>query len=374
MIAKGIDTQFLSATPLIPNVPSDLRNTQNAAKLLIIAQNDYFKPLYELRDLREAQGIQTKLVDIQDIYDEFNNGVKSAEAIRSFLQYAKQNWTVKPDFAMLVGDASADPRNFTGMGGDSFNQVPTMFVETWNIEAPSDEMLADFNNDGIGEIVLGRLPAQTRDEADEMVQKIIAITPMSREEISGRGIHFVSDDNLGYNFAAASRNIASRIPANVAVNYLDRTTQPSDVLRNDIISRMNSGAAIVNYFGHASTLAWTSASIFRTVDAQSLFSPKRPTLLVSLACLNGDYTLFGTQSLAEAMMKRSQGGAFAVWAASGWNGAAEEEMMGRDFYQRVFNGMTLGEAAREVKSLYPTMDMRRTFIFFGDPTQKLVLP
>jgi hypothetical protein len=97
-------------------------------------------------------------------------------------------------------------------------------------------------------------------------------------------------------------------------------------------------------------------------------------MVVALACLNGDYTVYGTQSLAETMMKKSQGGAFAVWAASGWNAAYEEELMGRDFYQRVFAGMTLGEAAREVKSLYPTMDMRRTFIFFGDPTQRLVSP
>lgn len=374
MIAKGADTQFLSAPTLTLNNPSNLRNSLNTAKLVVIAPYNYYKPLNELIIFREIQGIQTKFVDIEDIYDEFNNGVKSAEAIRSFLQYAKQNWQVKPDFALLVGDASADPRNFSGMGGEAFNQVPTMFVDTWNIEAPSDEMLADFNNDGISEIVLGRLPAQTREEADNMVQKIISISPMSREEINGRGIHFVSDDFVGYDFATASRNIASRIPANIAVNYLDRTTQPTEVLRNDIINRMNSGAAIVNYFGHGSTIAWTSASILRSADAQSLFNPKRPSLLVSLSCLNGDYTIYGAQSLAEAMMKRSQGGAFAVWAASGWNGANEEELMGRDFYQRVFAGMTLGEAAREVKSLYPTMDMRHTFIFFGDPTQKLVTP
>jgi hypothetical protein len=93
-------------------------------------------------------------------------------------------------------------------------------------------------------------------------------------------------------------------------------------------------------------------------------------MIVSLACLNGDSTVFGVQGFAEAMMKRNNGGAHTVWAASGWNGAYQEDLMGRDLYPRIFSGMRIGDAVREVKSLYPTVDMRRTFILYGDPSMR----
>ncbi len=374
LIASGETVQPLSAEPLVPNVPSDLRNTANRGRLIIISQSSFMKPLYGLQWQREVQGLPTFMVDIEDIYDEFGDGIKSAEALRSFLQFAKQNWAVKPDYVILAGDSSADPRNYSGMGGDGYNQVPTMFTDTWNIEAPTDEMLVDFDGDSIGEIAVGRLPAQNRDEMAEMVEKITNTYQMGSAEVNERGVHFVSDDNLGYNFAAASRNMASRIPASINVNYLDRNATNSSQLRTDLIGRINAGALIVNFFGHGSVTSWTSAGILRNSDAAGLFNLKRTPFIVSLACLNGDNTVFGVTGFAEAMMKRGQGGAFAVWAASGWNAAYEEELMGKDLYPRIFAGMPIGDAVREVKSLYPTVDMRRTFILFGDPSQRLFLP
>src|SRR6185369_17364593 len=118
MMALGQDLQPFAAEPLIINNPSDLRNPDNAANFLVIGPGEFRKPIHDFCELRTLHGIQTQFVDVQDIYDEFNNGVKSAEAIRSFLQYAKQNWSVKPDFAMFAGDASVDPRNYSGLGGD----------------------------------------------------------------------------------------------------------------------------------------------------------------------------------------------------------------------------------------------------------------
>lgn len=372
MIAIVGDATEIGPGSMVRNKASNLMDPSNEARFIIISTEAMFKPLYDLRSLRESEGISTKLVDVEDVFDEFGNGVRSAEAIRDFLAYARQNWALPPDFVLLAGDSTSDPRNFSGLGGIGVNQVPTMFTDTWNIEAPTDEMLVDFNGDSIGEMSIGRMPAQTREELYQMTEKTMYSRPMQLSEISARGVHFVSDDNLGYNFASASRNMAASIPSQVAVGYVDRTTQDPATLRADIMGRINSGASIVNFFGHGSITSWTSAGILRNVDAAGLFNPKRTPFIVSLACLNGDSTVFGVNGFAESMMKRNQGGALAVWAASGWNGAMEEEMMGRDLYERVFAGMRLGDAVREVKSLYPTVDMRRTFIFYGDPTLRLI--
>ncbi len=370
LFVLGEPAQPLTIDPLIPNIASDLRNPLNEGRLIMITTQPMMKALYSYRDNREYNGLRTKIVDIEDIYDEFNNGIKSAGAIKSFLQFAKQNWAIKPDYVILAGESSSDPRNYSGLANESQNSVPTVFVDTWNIEAPSDEMLVDFTGDSLGEIAVGRLPAQDRDELSAMAEKLEALSGISASEIAGRGVAFVSDDNLGYNFANSSREMASTIPGTPNITFFDRAGQDPTSLRGQIVTKINSGVGIVNFFGHGSITSWTSAGLLRNVDASSMFNTKKPTMIVSLACLNGDSTVFGVQGFAEAMMKRNRGGAHTVWAASGWNGAYEEDLIGRDLYPRIFAGMRLGDAVREVKSRYPTVDMRRTFILYGDPSMR----
>lgn len=374
MLAQAATAQAFSATPLITNNASNLRSTQNAAKMIVIAPLEFRKLLQDFIWMRNFRGVQTIYVDVQDIYDEFNNGVRSAESIRTFLQYAKQNWTVKPDFVILAGDATVDPRNYSGQGGDRANKVPTMLIDTWNLETVSDEMMVDFNGDNVGEIAVGRLPAENEDEIEAMTEKILLAEPVSAQEINARGVHFVSDGFVDYNFPGGSRNMATFLPPAIRVNYLDAAGQDPATVRSTIISRISSGPAIVNYFGHASIGAWTGSQIFRNVDAQNLTNHKRAPFMAMINCMNGDFAETSIKGVAESVMKKWRGGANSVWAASGWNGAFEQEYMTRDFYRKAFTGMPLGEAARQTKLLYPGTDLRRTYVFFGDPSQSLVTP
>ncbi len=374
LTALGANAAPFAPVSLTKNNPSDLRNISNQAKFLVVAPVEFKALLQNLCNVRNAGGMQTMFVDIEDIYDEFNGGVKSAESIRSFLQFAKQSWAVKPDFVMFVGDASVDPKNYSGFGGYAYNRVPTMLVDTWNMETVSDEMMADFNGDNVGELATGRLPAKDEAELQAMLEKIMNTQPMTRAEINQRGVHFVSDSNLDYNFTGGSRNMATFIPSTVSINYLDSGGQDSTTVRNTIITRINTAPAIVNYFGHASIGSWSNAQIFRNIDAQSLSNSQGAPFMALINCLNGDYAESNMVSVAEALIKKQSGGASAVWASSGWNGAFDQEYMTRDFYKKVFTGMPLGEAARQTKMLYPITDLRRTYVYFGDPTQSLVTP
>lgn len=373
LIALGGTAPFLTAAALTLNQPSNLKSAQNQAKFVIIAPREFIPELSALRDLRTTEGIRTVIVDIEDIYDEFNFGIRSAEAIRAFLQYAKQNWAAEPDYVLLAGDASADPRNYTGMGGDSVNRVPSLFTDTWNMDTVTDEMLVDFDGDDVGEMSLGRLPAQNVGQLRAMLEKILAFRPMSVSAINQRGLHFISDTSIYYDFPGGSRNAASVMPPDVSINYLDRAMQDGPSLRGEIVNRFNSAPAIVNFFGDGALTAWTGAQIFRVDEARSLRNGEHQPLVVMLACLTGDY-VETQESLADALMKRNGGGAFAVWAASGWNTAQAQEYMAREFYQRVFDGMPLGDAAREAKATTVFTDQKRTYVLFGDPTLPLVAP
>jgi hypothetical protein len=371
LMAQDAMSNPFSVSSWTKNAASDLHNTQNQANFVIIAPAQLHPGLLNFKNYRSAQGLRTMIVDPVDIYDEFNNGMKSAEAIRSFLQFAKQNWTIKPDYALFVGDASVDPRNYSGSGGDNVNLVPTIITDTWNMETTSDQMMADFNNDNIEDISVGRLPVRSTAELSTVLNKIMAHETFSAQEIKQRGILMVSDAFIGYNFAAGSRNTASTVPADVNKNYIDVGTSDAATIRQNVLDSMNAGPAVVNYFGHSTITVWTNTGIFRSSDALSLTNYSRPSLSVMLACLSGSYAEVNYEALAEANLKAPNGGSFAVWAATGWNVAEDQEIMGKEFYRLAFSGMRLGDAARQAKLSTTFMDQRRTFTFFGDPTQRL---
>lgn len=372
MKAQGSGAAMLTSGSLTKNVASDLKNTANGANFLIIVPRKYQKVFWGMKTLREQEGLMTRFVDIVDIYDEFNNGIKSAKAVKDFLQFAKQNWAVKPNYVMLVGDASVDPRNFSGFGGDNADIIPTMFTDTWDMEAVSDELLVDFTGDYIGEMVVGRLPVRTQDEMERMVNKILHIQPMTLSEINGRGVTFVADSFVGYDFSAGNRRITSLIPSAVTPYYIDKGSQSTAAVKEQILARINAGTAILSYFGHGNVYNWTSQNILQNADSPSMFNLKRPTLAIMVACLNGAFAETSIDSLAETVMRNPNGGAFASWSASGSNTADVQEFMAKDFYQKLFSGMRIGEAARNTKALYYVPDVRKTYIFMGDPTQRLV--
>ncbi|MCD6379956.1 hypothetical protein J7M07_05870, partial [bacterium] len=90
--------------------PSSLKNRQGPFHTLVISHRDFLPPqstaLSEYVDWREAQGYKILTADVQDVYDEFNGGLPSCEAIKRFIKYGFNSWGV--EFVMLVGDASED--------------------------------------------------------------------------------------------------------------------------------------------------------------------------------------------------------------------------------------------------------------------------
>jgi hypothetical protein len=92
-----------------------------------------------------------------------------------------------------------------------------------------------------------------------------------------------------------------------------------------------------------------------------------------MTCFNGMFHDVYTESLSEALLKAKGGGAVAVWASSGLTEPEAQAMMNRELIRVLFNGesITFGEAVKRAKASTADPDVRRTWIFFGDPTTKL---
>ena len=326
--------------------------------------------LEPLRALRQRQGLSAAVVDVEDIYDEFNFGEKTSQSLKDFINYAASSWKKKPRFVLLAGDASFDSRNYLGFGDNDL--VPTKLVDTVFMETASDEWLADFDNDGLAEVAVGRLPVRTAAETSKMVAKIVGYERSSPSE----EVLLVSDESSGYNFEGASTRLMPLVPANLRVSRIDRGRMDPEAAKKTLIEAINRGQKIVNYAGHGSVDLW-SGSLLTGGDARQLKNVEHLPFFVMMTCLNGYFQEPAMDSLGEALMK-AEGGAVAVWASTGMTMPFDQWTMNEELYRvlfagRSFNGqaLTIGEAAKRAKGRISDIDIRRTWVLLGDPAMKL---
>jgi hypothetical protein len=363
-----VEAARFSGTPeMVVNSPSSWSGSSRTqqADLVIVTHGAFAAAAAELGAAREAEGLATRVVDVDDIYDEYAWGTRSPEAIRAFLE-ATKSWKRSPRFVVLLGDASSDPRDYLGTG--SLDYVPTQTVRTERLRAASDAWLADFSGDGVENLAIGRLPARTSEEAALLVGKITSRGVPSGTWASSALI--VSDARGTYDFPAVSAELLPLIPSSMTAQSLGfgDTATPKAALT----TALNSGHLLVNYFGHGSTET-IGNNVFTRADAEALQNGNQLPVAMLIACYTGNFFRPGARSLAEALVLAPEGGAVAVWAASTLTYATPEVALNREVFKQLFGttAPAIGEAMRLAKLAVTDRDVRTSYILFGDPSLKL---
>lgn len=357
---------------IVRNEPSNLSDPRSSADFLIITHNNFRQAVEPLRRLRERQGLKTVIVDVEDVFDEFSFGAYSPQALHDFLALTVQTWQRAPRYVLLVGDATFDPRRYLGGSGEG-DLVPGLMVDTAFMEATSDDALADFDDDGLSEMAVGRLPVRTAQEAAVLINKIIAYDIGAHGDPLERGALIVSDRANGFDFQGAGIEIGSQLPAGMFVQMINRDDGDTSAVHNQIIAGINRGPMLVTYLGHGSVGVWTGDGILSVADAPLLSNGERLPLFVMTTCLNGSYMELGSDSMAEALVKAPQGGGIAAWASSGLTEPSGQVLVTERLYQSLFGAgsVRLGDAIRLAKASTSDVDIRRTWILIGDPTMKV---
>ncbi|MGE3801778.1 MAG: C25 family cysteine peptidase [Candidatus Kapaibacterium sp.] len=239
-----------------------LLDPANRADLIIITHQAFQSEANRLADYRRSHdGYAVQVVDIQRIYNEFNNGVKSPVAIRQFLQYADTNWAEpKPAFVILFGDASWDSQQRMP-GSIMIDYIPSSGVPSTDhiyTVAFGDSTLSPRQ-------FLGRLPVTSLTDAQAIIDKLIEYESQPPAQWNKRFVFATGGSTVRERDILQSD--AFRLASNVAGYPLqgealiisrrgdkdEDLALPSTIDGDTVRQEVNRGALSLDFNGHGAT-------------------------------------------------------------------------------------------------------------------------
>ena len=372
--ARGYRSGRAQAAQLTP----DLRDAKNAAAYLAIGPSDLLEPLQPLLEWRAAQGLATWAVPVDAIYDQFGAGRIDPEALRSFLRYAAQHWTLKPQYVLLVGDASYDPLNYTTP--PAANRVPTFLAQTvYGGETASDVGLAQLDGDEKPDVAIGRIPAREAEQVRVFVEKTLAYEQRAPAG-EWRSRVLAVADGQGPSFREDAQRVLDRFAASYQTDLINPPAGAPQA-NAEIVREINMGSAWVLYFGHGSVTQWGKDNLFTVKDGAALQNGERLPVVINMTCLTGLFTHPKVQSLAETLLWKAGGGAVAVLAPTSLTLSSDQGFLSEALVEALLQDRTarLGDIFLRAQREVPTsgsgaQDVLRTFLLFGDPALRIVQP
>jgi len=363
--------EISSAAGVIAHHPSSWHSAQPGADIAMVTADDFAAALAPLVSAHRAESKASAVIPINDLYDEFNFGEHSPYAIRDFLESAVRNWKRAPTFLLLNGRASFDPRNYLGMG--NLDLIPTRIVPTATLMTASDDWFSDFANTGMPTIATGRLPVSTVDEATSVIAKISGYERQSTPAAWMANALMVADKNDTESFTQDTQTVQAQLPASMQETNISLDDLGSATARSQIMAAINSGQLVVNYLGHGSEEQWSGSDIFDTNSVGSLSNGSQLPVFLIMDCLNGLFQDVYAQPLGVTLMLTPNAGAIAVVASSGLNQPAPQTALDASIVSSALgaNTITVGESLLKAKSSVSDLDVRKTYILFGDPAMRI---
>lgn len=325
--------------PVTPVVFND------AFDLLIISPDYYLEALQPLVDIKEQNEIATKLTSLEEIPVV---GLDRQEDIKYYIKDAVENLGIT--YVLLVGGGIADHeqipvREAWVASGNYERSFPSDLyyadvlnvngtLSTWDND--SDGKYAEFPDDNEAvdlypDVYLGRLPCNTTEDVEIVVDKIISF--MQTNQVTNKilqmgGDTFPGDPQDVNEGEFANGEVMKRIPEFTAIQLWGST---NNLFRFNIIFNILKGVDFVDFSGHGSYVSWATHPPgddsrwipkglyydgFVYINAQWLFNAKKLPVFVFNACSCSKFSEF-EPCLSWSVVKQANGGGIASFGASG---------------------------------------------------------
>lgn len=324
-----------------------------------------------LADFRSAQGLSTRVVDAEEIYNAFTHGLAHPGAFQRF-SAAGVTQAPAPRLRYLL---------FAGNGGSDYKLDAIGFGERWPwvtyfplylypvigetdaLMAPNDMILGNGSGSSVPEVAVGRFIATNAAELASMVAKTIRYELTAPWKSRGT---FVASTQLAEDTINFSNLVSQAVTSFAAGGWTPKAFYPYGILtlsklwQNTSVTpqtgasiELQSGSGILYYFGHSSDQMLGTASsgtgcFVNQATLRTASWPFAPVLFVA-GCRAGRWTLYdftGTyQNLAEAGVRNPQSGFAATISAAGYMSESEAVGFANGFRNAVSDGaLRLGDA------------------------------
>jgi hypothetical protein len=393
----GSTAQFLSPVSFTKIPTSNLHGLQGT-DFLIITHNDFRTEAERLKTYKESKKapISTTVVDVDTIYNEFGIGMPDPVAMRDFIKYAVDNWSVSPKYVLFFGDASYDYKNILNVDK---SWVPTFETSESNYQINSycyDDFFGCVTSDPTQvSLAIGRLCPRSGSDANFLVDRIILYESSLDKSLWRNLITNVADDiwtpdnqNETEHQLNAESLAAFHIPKSFEVRKIyegeyatvfTSAGRRKPEVRQGLIDQVNSGTLLLNFTGHGNPKVWAHESILTLDDVKNQFTnSNKLTFIVGATCDWGRIDEAGAQSSAEEVTVNRNGGAIGVMSATRAVYSGPNYVYNRDFYDRLFAQtppLPLGDVTMLTKfdSKSNLINTRKYFLL-GDPTMRLAVP
>lgn len=371
------------------------------ANYVVITHPNLQAGLTPLINQRLSQGLKVAVFDVEAIYDTYGQGRLDPGAINNFLAYALQSnaWTTKPLYVLLVGDGSFDPKNYLGHNAPTLIPPNLAQVDPWWGDTATDNRLATLvGDDTLPDVLIGRLPVNTLAQLQTVVNKIVQFETNPPGDLWGTNQVFVTDNpargdgdfffasDLAYNRVPISYNAARYYycdPKNEGAGIdCETLSQPhiftqASSLRGQLLNKLNNGAGFVTFYGHSSWEQWAVENLFGLEYLGQLTNQNRLPIVTQMTCFTASFHRPEESTLDESLLRLPNGGAVAVWGATGLGVGTGHDNLQAGFYNTLMASTesTLGAATLAGKlSLAGSgfnLDLLDTFTLIGDPATQI---
>ena len=368
---------------IVKDNASSLKELTNSTDYLLITNSLFLEQANLLADFRRGQGYRLQVIDVQDIYDEFNYGIFSPEAIHDFIAFAYASWTrPAPSYVLLMGDGHYDFLNYRGTSSEVYMPPYIGEFDPWSGETAADNRYVTVSgSDSLPDLYLGRLPVRSTTEALAMVNKIKNYENNAPVDNWNEKILFAADNfDDGGDFDQLSDSMVAKLPPSYITDkvYLGENYADGPLAKAAIKAAINQGRLMVSYIGHGSTQWWAAEKILELNDVTSLTNSDRLPFMVPMTCWEGYFIHPGASALAEWIVRADQKGAIASWSPTGQGVASGHDILQTGLFESIFNNdeHKLGPATVYAKLyLYANTTGHRelldTYMLFGDPATSL---
>ncbi len=413
--------------------PQNLHGVGGYPEFAIITPSEFRSAADRLADHRRGEGLDVRVIDIQQIYNEFSGGLPDMRAVRDYLKFLYDRGPASEPalrYALLFGDGHF---NFRGIREPEMPAALENWIFPYQTRETFDPIRSFTSDDyfallddaegawpypgeqshappgGVVEridIGVGRFTVQTAAEADIVVNKIIEYeNPLSHGAWRGR-YTFLADDELNglgaqendfdlhtQNADAVAELVEDEYPRlnlkkiyaqSYQREFLGGWRIPS--AKRDVLAALNDGTLVFNFSGHGNTEALMQEEVFTRADVARLNNRDRQSIFITATCDFGRWDLQDRQSTAEELLHYENGGTVALFttvrvvytsASIHTLNVGLNRELNRAMFRRDDDGKPrrLGDILRITKNTDAGLQgNNRKFNLLGDPTMRVGLP